>query len=504
MSEPEAVEIESKPKPKPKRPPRKRGLSRAAALMGARVAAGIVGLGVAAAAIAGAGLLPLPTLRAEPPSVNVEPEPTAQEIVCPGGLLRLGDEIGQNASSATSIGQPIVAVGSSVGEPSTESIEGAAKNAESAPATVSATPSNGEAPLVAASQSEVADRADLRGLATAACSPATTDAWLVGGATTVGRITLVSLANPSDVAASVDLRVWGERGPIDAVGLTGISVQPRSQRVIPLAGFAPDTVSPVVRVSSDGGRIVASLQQTVVRGLEPGGVDIVGAAAGASRNHVIPGIVVSNGEEIEQLIGSPGYLDLGAVIRVLVSGSSATEVTVTVRPENGSIEGETFSLEVEGGVVTELPIEELADGSYTVEVSARVPLVAAVRFATIAAKPGPDDSTANDFAWAATAPALPDEALFATAEAPAPQLHIANATDAAATVTITAQGGASSTLTVPAGTSIATPLESSTTYALSGAEGLRASVSNLDEGRVSAFAVQAPAEASSPLRVYPR
>lgn len=486
----------------PQRTPRPRGLSKATALMGARVAAGIIGLGVAAAAIAGGALLPLPSIEGEAPSITVKPVATAQELVCAGGILRLGDEAGQNVANATSIGRPLVASGSTGNAVDSGALDVAGTTKDAAPATISAPPDGPDVPLVAASQAEVAASPDFRGLATASCSPESSEAWLVGGATTVGRMTLLALANPGDVAATVDLRIWGEGGAVEAAGLTDITVQPRSQRVVPLSGLAPDLESPVVRVSSEGGRVVATLQQSIVRGIEPGGVEIIGSAEGAARRHVIPGVVVRNGEEVEHSIGIPGFADLGTVIRVLVSGTEERDVTVTVRPEDGSTGGESLSFAVDGGVVTELPIEELPDGGYAVEVSADVPLVAAVRFATTVTKPGSDGFRANDFAWATAAPALPAEALFVAPEAPTPELHVSNPSDAAITATLEAQGSAPATLAVPAGASITVPLAASTVYSLSGASGLHAAVTSVGDGLVSSFPVHAPAAASSPLRVY--
>ena len=41
--------------------------------------------------------------------------------------------------------------------------------------------------------------------------------------------------------------------------MSGIVVKAGAQRVIPLAGFAPDVAAPVVHVTASGGQVVAFL-----------------------------------------------------------------------------------------------------------------------------------------------------------------------------------------------------------------------------------------------------
>jgi hypothetical protein len=87
------------------------GRARRAALVGLRVVAGTAGIVASVAIIGAVGLLPLPSHRIAVPTVTVTPDPTDQLRVCPGALLRLGDESGQNANSASSLGAPAVTGG---------------------------------------------------------------------------------------------------------------------------------------------------------------------------------------------------------------------------------------------------------------------------------------------------------------------------------------------------------------------------------------------------------
>jgi len=87
------------------------GRTRRAALVGLRVVAGTVGIVASVAIIGAVGLLPLPSHRIAVPTVTVTPDPADQVRVCPGALLRLGDESGQNANTASSLGAPSVTGG---------------------------------------------------------------------------------------------------------------------------------------------------------------------------------------------------------------------------------------------------------------------------------------------------------------------------------------------------------------------------------------------------------
>ena len=85
------------------------------AIVGVRMVAGVVGLGVAVATVAASVLLPLPTVSSTAPSVLVTPVPTAQQLVCAGSVLRLADDTGQGATTSSAIGLPSVRSDSSSG-----------------------------------------------------------------------------------------------------------------------------------------------------------------------------------------------------------------------------------------------------------------------------------------------------------------------------------------------------------------------------------------------------
>lgn len=495
--------------PKPKR------TVRGAAIVGVRVVAGTVGLGVALAAIAGAAFLPIPVFEKAPPSVAVTPVPTAQQLVCPGALLRLGDETGQAATTSSPIGSAAVRYESTSGTVTAapfEQSDAATGGTSSAPLLISspaggATSSSDDILLVSGAQSQSADSAEFGGLAATDCAGVSTETWLVGGATSVGRTTLVTLANPSDTISTVSLGIGSELGKVSAPGATGIVVQPHGQRVLSLAGFAPDVESPVVHVVSRGGQIVANLQQATVRGLEPGGVDIVGRAATPALTQVVPGIVVAGSGELAARLGEAGFGDLATVVRVFVPGDEETTAEVSVVNDDGTPTGASFSIDLDPGTAQDLPIDGLVDGTYAVRVTTTQPVVASVRVSTVAAPVLEADGTPSggpsDFAWLSGVEMLEDSALVTVAPGPQPRIHFFNPTDDDAVVTVTEIDGDELTVTVPAEGSAETPVSAGATYRLDDFDSLYASVSFSGAAQIAGYGVQPPALNAGTITVFP-
>ena len=484
---------------------KKQRVPKRAVLVGARIVAGTVGIAVAAATILAATYLPLPGIRSDAPSALVMPVPTAQQRVCPGGLLRLGDEAGKDATTATSIGSATTRYRSTAGSVDTallETPDGAGSAAQAGPLLISAAPAEadaGTAVLLAGAQSQVAATGDFVGFAATECAGASTGSWLVGGSSVVGRTTLLTLANPTDVVAEVSFELFGEEGQVNAPGSTGIVVQPRSQRVLPLAAFAPGLVSPVIHVTSEGGQVVATVQQSTVRGLTPGGVDLVGATAIPANRQVIPGLVVRDVAELEGRLAEAGYNDLATVLRVYNPGETTT-AQVAIVSEDGVTPGASFSTEIEGGLVTDIPVDGLLDGSYTVSVSADSAIVAGLRTSTI--RPEAEGGEA-DFAWLAAASKLSRDALVSIVDGPGALMHLSNPSAESVQVTLTPSSGTATTVSVAARSSAVVPVDPGRAYRLSGFDALYSSVSFADAGRLAGYVVQPPALASGELRVYP-
>ncbi len=476
-------------------------------VVSARILSGVIAIGVAAATLAAVSLGSLPTVEQRPTGVSVTPVPTPARLVCPGSVLRLGELGGENASTAVAIGQPRYVTAATAGSPSTVSLQ-TGGSAVSGGEPVLVTGDDDTASIAAAEYHDV-DSGDYRGLAAAACAVPTTDVWLVGGATTVGRTTLLTLANPNGVPSTAAIEIVGAQGVVEAPGLTGITVPANGQRTLSIAGFAPNLAEFVVHVTSRGGPILANLQFSIVRGIEPGGVDIVGATAVPAMTTVIAGIVVLGADAVSDRLGEPGYEDLPTTLRLYVPGEVGAAATVRIIPEGdsttgGSSTGASFQLVVQPGVVTDVPIESLVDGSYSVIVETSVPVIAAVRASTVAADKSPGSSAgassagASDVAWFAGATPLGDAAFTSVAPGDGAQLHLANPGTTPITATI---NGA--TVTVPGGSAIAMEALSGTSYRIDRGAGLFASISFASAGRLASYLISSGATVESPVLIYP-
>jgi hypothetical protein len=498
--------------------PGDRGRVRRALLLGARMFTGVVGVGAAVLTIAVVGLVPLPRHDIAVPAVRVVPTPADMVRVCPGATLRLGEESGQNAGVPVAVGEPeVVASGGDTDvqdAPLPESEAGSGGTA-AAPRVLSVAP--GDDALLGGAQSQDVDARDLVGFAAAACTEPTGSAWLVGGATTVGRAAVLMLANPTAVAATVDLTIYGETGLIAAPGLSGIEVPPGTQRALSLAGYAPGLAAPVVHVEARGGRVVATVQHSVVRGLAASGVEIVGATPPPARHLTIPGVRVLDSVGVNRALALADWEDVAPVLRVLVPGDEPAALRISVVPIDPEHEGASFELEVDAGRVTEVPLDAgetstghgLEDGIYTVTVESDVPVVAAARVSTAVdsgVDPAPDaviDAPASDLAWFVPAEPLGGDALVAVAPGHDAFLSAVNPTDAEVTLELSSGDGEPRELVIPAGGSAAIRMASGDPVEVRGAEGVVLAIVYASPGRLSSYVVAPPRPVAGPLLVHP-
>ncbi len=483
------------------------------AIASARGVLGLFGIGVAIVSVAAATWLPLPVLGTGPGSTLVTPVASIQQRICAGPILRLGDETGQEATTAISVGKADVTSAATVGAPRLEDMVATGNESNSPAQRLILEPGDAgtAAGILAGSQSQFVDDTEYVGFAASDCAKASSDNWLVGGSTITGRTTLLSLNNPSKVSSTVSVQIFSENGAVDASGTEGIVVTPGGQRILSLAGFAPGIASPVVHVTSTGGQVTASLQESIIRTLTPGGVDVIGASTSPSTVTVIPGVVVAAPDSVDATGGLNGYGDAAAVLRILVPGTGSTTVTVSAIPEDGSVAPSVSELAVESGIVTDVPLGDFLKGTWTFTVTSETPAVVAARTTTVTLATDPTSSvdsgtdpvvTSTDFAWFVGAPELDGTALVSVAKGPSPMLHLANTGTADAVVTIDASAGAGTTVTVPSGHAVALPVVGDLTYTLGGFTSLHASVSYRADGRLAGFVVSPPEGVSRPVTVY--
>ncbi|OJX64692.1 MAG: hypothetical protein BGO95_02840 [Micrococcales bacterium 73-13] len=508
--------------------PRARISARSVAVWSARASGGIVGVAIAVVVAIAALFVTPPSWSVAPPVVVVQPEPATQVLVCPGPLLRLADDSGQNASQATPVGTaPQVDFLAESGRLTTSAIaqsDAGIGGSSLAPRLGLVVPVDGEAPVVAGVQSSripANQGGGIVGYAATSCEQPALRSWIIGGSTQLGRTSILTIVNPSSVEAVVDLDLRGQLGAIDAVGLTGIVVPAGSQRVVPVSGFSLEQRAPVIGVRSTGGNVAVFLQQSIIRTLTPGGVDLIGAQD-PSPALVIPGIAVAGETALAGINTTPADQDdTMPTLRLFAPSGRATTATVALVPTGSTLadalgnprtveasaptdahadaqptepEAESFTVELAAGAVSETPIERVAPGDYTIVVTASEPLVGAVR-ASVATPAG------TDFAWYSPAGALGDRAALPAPRAPQVVLALANPTAEDRSVTLAGPDG-DAVVKVPAGETVLTELEPGEDYSLSGIAGLRAAVRAGGDGFVAQFPLQPPAALAKPVRVH--
>jgi hypothetical protein len=123
--------------------------------------------------------------------------------------------------------------------------------------------------------------------------------------------------------------------------------------------------------------------------------------------------------------------------------------------------------------------------------------VAGARASTIGA------TGATDLAWFSSTALSAKTALVAVAGGPSPTMHLANATNGAATVTVKANGVPTKTVTVPPETTVAVPVAESKNYTVTSSLDLRIAVSYFGDGALASFGVTPSGPSSQPITVYP-
>jgi hypothetical protein len=250
-------------------------------------------------------------------------------------------------------------------------------------------------PTAGAVMSYTATDGDLRGSAAAACQQPANDLWLVGANTSVGRSAVLNLSNASSTPATVSLDLFAATGPIQAPGSRGLLVAPGSTRSIILAGLAPGQERLSVRVRSAGGPVAAVIQQSVLRGLTPGGVDFIAPGTAPAIRQVVSGIDIQDPGSLAALTAKSGFADAGPALQITVPGSADAVVAIKLYGRDGqkALPGGGV-VTAKAGAVTEVSLAGVPAGAYTVAASSDVSFAAAARVTR-----GVKAEEAADLAW---------------------------------------------------------------------------------------------------------
>lgn len=451
----------------------------AAAAAGAVLALAAVWAGVAAPwpAISGTGPGEEPT----PPRVEVTPVPSETVLSCDGPILALGRDPG-DAQGLTPAVDASATLGAANGQDPDESRSDLAGVADML--RVSQLPEGAEPASVAASVAAEASDDDIAGFAASACRAAQPESWLVGASVQTGTTDILIVSNPSDVAATVSVDVFGTEGRVSPPS-GEFAVRPRSAVALPVAGLAGTEQSPALRVTSEGAPVVATLQSSQVSTLDPTGLDLQQATMPA-RSHVIPRVTVT-----------PDAAESGeaaVVLRMLATAGSGTAYVTVVGRDSGRTVLET-SVDLTSGEPVTVGLPDLRDSSYAVRIDAEVPVVAAAQ-----------QLTARDYAWATPAEPISQAALVAVPRSPGDGYALALAAGAEdATVRVERVDGSDPrTVDVPAGRTVEVEVDEETLYRIVPEQSsVAASVGYATEQQITTFAVAPDPATPEPVSIAP-
>ncbi len=387
-----------------------------------RFGSGLGVLGLAAGVVVGAAGLPQ-ALQQPVPAVPVDVPAARTTLVCPGPLelpagAGTGDRAfdpvpvppvtrvdavavaaggpGLGAGSLTALGAGQAAAGWAAGGGGA-AVTLAGTAAPTTPTLLAADPVADQPPWVAGATSIVVTRGDLRGLAAAACQAAGNDLWLVGGSTEVSSSADLVLVNPGATVADVSVAVFGPTGAVDLSAGGRLLVAPGGRQVLALPGVAAEQRRLVVHVTSTGGSVAATVQDSRLSGFTAQGTSLVVPGTAPATRQFVPGIVVP-----DTAVDAPD----AAALRLLAP-AQATTARLTLLGPHGPVDlPGAEEAQLTAGQVVDVPLGGLPAGAYTAVVDADAAVVAAGVIAR-AGTPGELDRVAPvDRAWAASAAAV--------------------------------------------------------------------------------------------------
>ncbi|WEK62722.1 MAG: DUF5719 family protein [Candidatus Microbacterium colombiense] len=444
----------------------------------------VTGVAVAAACVVGvvtAIHAPWPEVTHEAAQVQVTPLPGDSILVCNGDLRALGRD-SSDPLSMWSASSPTFTVDGTNGAPTIAELQVADLVGAGSVRTVTGTVDGRTAPLIAATESATVSADDLSGFAALPCGTPRLESWLVGGTVATGSSDLIVLTNAAEVTSTVTLSVYGTSRSTRTVVIPA-----RTQASLPLASIAAGNTSPVVQVSADGAPVRAVLQSSLVRTLDPAGVDLQDAVPGAQLHPILAGVqsFAADGDDAEM-----------TVLRMLAPDDAA-QAQVTVRATGETAAVNEFTVSLVAGEPADVSLSGLEPGEYSVQIDADAPIVSAVRQQDGLARD-------SDFAWVTPAPEIDSDALFAVPAGPAPTLHLVNEEDSDVTVTLEPTSGATGAeVSIPAGGSIDVALTERTTYRLSTTGTVHAAITMSAAGALAAWPLEPSAGAAQSITVYP-
>lgn len=234
---------------------------------------------------------------------------------------------------------------------------------------------------VVGAQVERVGGGDISGLAALTCTAPRTDQWVVAGATTVGSSARLVLTNTSGASVESTVTAYGELGELES---RTVAIGPDAQQEVLLEGVVVDVAALALHITATGTGVVAALQDSRLDGFQPAGTDW-GTSSAVGTELAIPGV------------GTDGSADQTAVVR-LVAPDGATARLGLSTPDGAQLWEGVASLDLEPGVVVELPVPAVDVGTITISSTSEV-VASALVTRTRPATAGVEGDTARETRW---------------------------------------------------------------------------------------------------------
>ncbi len=297
--------------------------------------------------------------RACPPALGGGPG-TIASIAAPTGVTGSGQAELTSLPPAGIALRPVVPV--SVTSPGVLSLltvpaaTSAAKKGMPAPTGWSVTASGTMAQAI---ETEVAQSS---GLASVRCGEPGSDIWFVGPGQQNGVAHIqLDLMNVDSLAASVDVSLITDAGPLDAGSATGITVPPHETVTESLSSAASHSAVVAIEVHTSVGRVAADVSEGAAGG---GTTSWLPSAAGPSTHLVIPGV--------------PPSSSTAGLFLVVPGGSSAKVNVLAITPQGQFRPFASQAVDLPGQSASYVPLTPLGGTAAALEVTANVPVTAAV------------------------------------------------------------------------------------------------------------------------------
>ncbi|MFC5370591.1 DUF5719 family protein [Arcanobacterium bovis] len=249
-----------------------------------------------------------------------------------------------------------------------------------------------------------ANAGDLRGLASNPCQWAQNSAWLVGSNTQIGTSNRLAIANPGTHPIQVNVEAYTSVGRAELGANKYINVAPGSTKSLALDGIVPADPRIALRLSTDSGKFVASLQSLQLEGYKPKGVDFI-KSGNSGRTVFINGLYLPPGKSGPDVVADTRLSQQSDLVDPHVKGSirvvNAEKSVRTVKIKTVGAHGEINTLP--GGesvtiapeATLDLTLDGMKAGDHSLIVEADGEISAGARVAYVA------DSGETDVSWLA-------------------------------------------------------------------------------------------------------